>query len=155
MIASENPPRACPSPERLSAFHLGRLAGADLDAVAAHLDVCERCAAALDVLSDDGDPLLAELRRPTPSPDLSDSERARAAVLAERAVGQLGQYELLEKLGEGGMGQVFKARHLLLNRVVALKVIHREYVGWPAALQRFQRAMRALARLNHPGIVAA
>src|SRR5262249_49284795 len=48
-------------------------------------------------------------------------------------------YEILGSLGEGGMGQVFKARHLRLNRLVALKVIRPEQVADPNALRRFQR----------------
>src|SRR5437899_628681 len=47
-----------------------------------------------------------------------------------------GQYILLERLGEGGMGQVFKARHLHLHRIVALKLIRNEYVSHPEAIRR-------------------
>src|SRR5262245_27686663 len=49
----------------------------------------------------------------------------------------LGPYLLLERLGEGGMGQVFKARHQLMDRVVALKVIRKERLANPDAVQRF------------------
>ncbi len=70
------------------------------------------------------------------------------------AAGQsLGGYEILEPLGEGGMGRVFKARHGRLNRVVALKVIRTEQLANPNALRRFQREARAAARLAHPNIV--
>lgn len=62
-------------------------------------------------------------------------------------------YEILELLGEGGMGRVFKARQLHLDRIVALKVIHRERLAKPDGLHRFQREARALARLVHPNIV--
>jgi WD40 repeat protein/tRNA A-37 threonylcarbamoyl transferase component Bud32 len=65
----------------------------------------------------------------------------------------LGQYILLERLGEGGMGEVFKARHLRLDRLVALKVIRRERLGNPDTVNRFQREARAAARLAHPNIV--
>src|SRR5262245_37194628 len=51
---------------------------------------------------------------------------------------QLGPYLLLERLGEGGMGQVFKARHKNLGKVVALKVVRRDLVSNPTAIQRFQ-----------------
>jgi serine/threonine protein kinase len=67
----------------------------------------------------------------------------------------LGPYILLERLGEGGMGQVFKARQKLLNRVVALKVIRKECLNNPKVIQRFQREIRAAGQLSHPHIVRA
>src|SRR6516162_2231832 len=67
----------------------------------------------------------------------------------------LGSHILLERLGEGGMGQVFKARHKNLGRIVALKLIRKERVENPAAIQRFQREIRAVAALSHPHIVRA
>jgi WD40 repeat protein/serine/threonine protein kinase len=67
----------------------------------------------------------------------------------------LGDYRLLEMLGEGGMGQVFKARHARLGRLVALKTIPRDRVSDPVALARFDREVRAVANLSHPNIVTA
>ncbi len=67
----------------------------------------------------------------------------------------LGQYVLVDKLGEGGMGQVFKARHPVMNRVVALKVIRGECLAHPDAVNRFRREIQAAARLLHPNIVVA
>jgi serine/threonine protein kinase len=67
----------------------------------------------------------------------------------------LGSYVLLERLGEGGMGQVFKARNWKLGRVVALKVIRREFLTDPEVVQRFRREIRAVAQLGHPNIVLA
>src|SRR5262249_48065049 len=63
-------------------------------------------------------------------------------------------YEILECLGEGGMGRVFKARHRRLHRLVALKVIRNERLANPEAVRRFQREARVAARLTHPNIVA-
>jgi serine/threonine protein kinase len=67
----------------------------------------------------------------------------------------LGSYLLLERLGEGGMGQVFKARHRNLGRTVAVKLIRKERLDNPAAIKRFEREVRAAAALNHPNIVHA
>jgi predicted Ser/Thr protein kinase len=64
------------------------------------------------------------------------------------------QLEVLELLGQGGMGAVYKARQPGLDRVVALKILPREAAGEPAFAERFTREARALARLSHPNIVA-
>jgi formylglycine-generating enzyme required for sulfatase activity/serine/threonine protein kinase len=67
----------------------------------------------------------------------------------------LGQYILLARLGEGGMGQVFKARHGTLGRRVAVKLIRKERLANATAIRRFQREVRAAAQLDHPHIVRA
>lgn len=65
----------------------------------------------------------------------------------------LGSYLLIEPLGEGGMGQVFKALHRRINRLVALKIIRESLAADPEVIRRFQREARAAARLSHPNIV--
>jgi serine/threonine protein kinase len=67
----------------------------------------------------------------------------------------LGPYVLLERLGEGGMGQVYKARHQPMQRIVALKLIRKERLASPDAVARFHREVQAVAHLAHPNIVAA
>jgi serine/threonine protein kinase len=67
----------------------------------------------------------------------------------------LGNYVILEKLGAGGMGQVFKAMHRRMERVVVLKLLPPEMTQSPVAVERFQREVKAAARLSHPNIVAA
>jgi serine/threonine protein kinase len=67
----------------------------------------------------------------------------------------LGNYVLLEKLGAGGMGQVFKAMHRRMKRLVALKIISAAALQNPDAVRRFQREVEAAAKLSHPNIVAA
>ncbi len=61
--------------------------------------------------------------------------------------------EILERIGQGGMGIVYKARQKNLDRVVALKILPREAARDPAFAERFHREARTLARLNHPSIV--
>lgn len=67
----------------------------------------------------------------------------------------LGNYTLLEKIGAGGMGQVFKAKHNRMDRIVAVKLLPAEVSEDPRAIDRFEREMKAAAKLSHPNIVAA
>jgi serine/threonine-protein kinase len=67
----------------------------------------------------------------------------------------LGQYRILDQLGQGGMGRVFKAVHATMNRVVALKVLAPQLVDTDKAQALFNREMQAAARLHHPNIVTA
>lgn len=67
----------------------------------------------------------------------------------------LGQYRILDHLGRGGMGRVFKAEHMTMNRIVAIKVLAAHLTKTPKAQQMFQREVRAAARLVHPNIVTA
>jgi serine/threonine protein kinase len=67
----------------------------------------------------------------------------------------VGPYRIQERLGEGGMGEVFKARHARMERTVALKVISRDKLDNPTAVERFNREVKAVAQLTHPNIVCA
>lgn len=67
----------------------------------------------------------------------------------------LGKYKLIELLGRGGMGAVFLARHTMMNRPVALKVVSKQIAKDPAALDRFLTEARAIAALDDPNIVQA
>ena len=72
----------------------------------------------------------------------------------EELIGKaMNRYELTSLLGEGGMGAVFKARDLSLQRDVAVKVMHPRFAQQPKFRERFQQEARAAARLDHPGIV--
>ncbi|MFK7820380.1 MAG: protein kinase [Planctomycetaceae bacterium] len=71
------------------------------------------------------------------------------------AVREIGQYELLELLGRGGMGEVWKARQKKLNRIVAIKVLHPRISRDNDASARFEQEMRAVGALQHENIVQA
>jgi len=66
---------------------------------------------------------------------------------------RFGDYQILEELGAGGMGKVYRARDLTLERVVALKTLPEAHSKDPVFVQRFLKEARAAARLNHPNIV--
>jgi serine/threonine-protein kinase len=67
----------------------------------------------------------------------------------------LGQYRILERLGEGGMGQVYKARHQTMGRIVAIKVIRKDRLGNANLIRRFHREIQLAATLAHPNVVLA
>ena len=79
----------------------------------------------------------------------SETERTPGSLIGSR----LGDYQVLRKLGRGGMADVFAARQLSLGRDVALKVLRSEYARDKDYVERFRREARAAAKLNHPNIV--
>jgi serine/threonine protein kinase/Leucine-rich repeat (LRR) protein len=96
---------------------------------------------------------LREIGR-NPSPEtLARMGAERTA--ASPAPTQLGPYRLLEKLGQGGMGAVYKALHSHLEKVVALKILASEKIHSEQAVARFEREMKAVGKLDHPHIVRA
>ncbi|PQO47556.1 serine/threonine-protein kinase [Blastopirellula marina] len=68
---------------------------------------------------------------------------------------KLGRYVILDQIGKGGMGQVYRARHSRMGREVAIKVLAPEIMSKPNAIERFEREVRLVAKLHHENIVAA
>src|SRR5882672_2718796 len=66
---------------------------------------------------------------------------------------EVGGYEIISKIGQGGMGTVFKARQKSLDRIVALKILPPSIAKNTRYIERFQREARASAKLDHPNIV--
>ncbi len=155
MPALTHPPR-----DALAAFGRGALPPDELSAVAEHVSACADCCAVLRDCRDDsfvnllreaGTPADADNRTTASNPDLPPPALAfpdARSVLADHP-----QYKLLDQLGEGGMGVVFRAQHKVMGRVVALKVMAPHLTANPAAVARFRQEVKAAGRLNHPNIV--
>ncbi|GEM_PF-2144010 len=90
---------------------------------------------------------------PTLAPEAPPHLRTGPPPGDERAPRRLGKFVLLEELGSGGMGTVYKAFQTDLERVVALKALRGSVAAGSSVRERFQREARAVARLTHPGIV--
>lgn len=169
-------PSPCPSREELAALTLGTLTEEAWQTVADHVETCADCAAALKSLSDSsdsGDELIGRLRELKGSAEPTiDESRDSVGVgfgsdieFAEAAGDprtnrlppgtRLREYRLLERIGEGGMGTVYRAVHTRLERLVALKVLGGDRMHRPAAMTRFQREMKAVGQINHPNVVQA
>lgn len=116
--------------------------------------LCPNCLLKVDLRVDES--------QPQPEPSESESEQRQTAPYSGRFVppqpaelaSHFPQLEILELLGQGGMGAVYKARQPGLDRLVALKILPREIGADPAFAERFTREARALAKLSHPNIVA-
>ncbi len=160
----------CPDREVLGNYCVGRLSSEQWDEVATHIESCDDCQAELTTMENVGDTLLSALRKAGDEPCLREPlfevamdeairlpqhTAAPASQTGSFVPRMLGEYELVEELGRGGMGRVFKARHTKLDRIVALKILPRGRLDDSRAIQRFEREMRAIGRLNHPHVVHA
>jgi serine/threonine protein kinase/formylglycine-generating enzyme required for sulfatase activity len=171
---------ACPSREELLAYQTGTLPEDRAGVMVDHLVACPACQETVRVLNE-ADTFVAGLRAPAPvSPYAAEPEFQRAMALAlarAEAIAppmdtsepnevaesgnapvlpmELGEYRLVEKLGEGGMGAVYRAEHTRLKRQVAVKLLPKDSLQGSRAIARFSREMEAIGQLNHPNIVQA
>jgi WD40 repeat protein/tRNA A-37 threonylcarbamoyl transferase component Bud32 len=156
----------CLTPEELSAFQTGDLPESELDRVAEHLEHCPRCEAAARALDGCADGLVGLLRDHAPTVPLPPRAevshtlsalkvlaQARQAAPERRFPDRVGNYEVLGELGRGNMGVVYRARHVTLGRVVALKMLLDGEFADQERRARFQREAQAVAQLHHPNIV--
>ena len=163
---------SCPTQETLSDFLLGKLNGDELEDVGSHLVDCLQCLEAVQSLESQTDGLVESLRETLeedvqPQKPLSGKSSkvahqhnsvASGQIVAdkvEKPFERLGTYDLLEVIGRGGTGVVYRARHTRLKTIVAVKVLPAESLTRPDTLARFNREMAAIGQLVHPHIVQA
>lgn len=84
-----------------------------------------------------------------------DDDELLTPIKADNLIGTVlsGKYEILEKLGAGGMGLVYKAKHTLMKRLVAIKIMLPQLIASVSALKRFKQEAQAASSLNHPNIL--
>lgn len=148
-----------PSPTELTAFSLGQLPPDAASRVEEHVIDCHPCCETIVNHSSDDtfvDLLQKVEAESKPVSDIAASKSTRTnedgvpAPLLDHS-----RYKIEQLVGRGGMGRVYKARHRMMDRVVALKVIHQEWVRKQEAIDRFRREVKTAASLDHPNIVTA
>ncbi len=141
---------ACPNPAALQRFLDDELPEADAAPVQEHIDACASCQEALArLLGAFPDPL--DALAPAPRGSLSEQDTIPNASLGPPI--EVPGYEVLGELGRGGMGVVYRARELRLDRIVAIKVLLSGRHSSPKDRARFVHEAEAVAQLTHPHIV--
>ena len=153
---------AHPTAEQLNSFSMGILPPDEASVIEGHISQCDPCCDTLLQLSNE-DTFIDELRdakrllsesAATQHFDGTEGPGDGAHCIPEE-LNDHPRYQVECIVGRGGMGEVYKAEHRIMQRPVALKVINRRLINKPEAVDRFQREVRAAARLHHPNIVAA
>ena len=159
-------PWLCPSLEEMTAFNAGRIFNdARLRAIAEHLETCPACVDVLKSMPEDSRWIHTVANDDGSTVSLADEPQLRQALAWIEMIprrrsdspelSQIGDYQILEVLGRGGMGTVYKAWHPRLQRAVVLKTIREHSAMDPAAVEQFRREMAAVGRLDHPAVVKA
>ena len=168
----------CPDKQTLFGYMMGTISEGEAEIVDRHLASCQECERTAEALEGLSDTMITALRQPAGGDAFAEApecgqvlQKLRKLPIGNpgagsrpptvpptkkpRRVTRLGDYDLLKKLGQGGMGTVYKARHTRLKRVVALKVLPKNRLEDEVAVARFEREMEAVGRLDHPNIVRA
>lgn len=164
----------CPDPDELAAWLTDEMADAKL--IERHIETCANCQSTIrDLDSSHDDSVLDELRELAANSRSDEPELAVAVARARLAVAslsetfsqptgpataldlpcQLGKYELIEVLGHGGMGTVYRARHQRLGREFAVKVLNANRCHNSEAIARFLREQQSAGGIRHPNVVLA
>jgi serine/threonine protein kinase len=153
---------AHPSDEQLSHYGLGKLAGAANETVEAHITTCADCRQRVANLSADG--FVDRLKRAAQPEAMSGFEASQPPVEKSTvfsgddanipaALLTLSMYKDVRRLGHGGMGEIFLARNVHMDREEVLKVMSKSMLERSGAAARFRREIRSVGQLNHANIV--
>jgi hypothetical protein len=157
-------PTTHPTLHELAAFALGKLPDSQATLVAQHLEDCSLCAQTVhQTPADSFLGLLGQARSQTGSNSSLPAGRPLGQLSLQPSLGpdlppELAshpKFQVRRRLGQGGMGTVYHARHKIMDRDVALKVINPALLEHPSALPRFFAEVKAAAKLDHPNIVRA
>ena len=166
IVADEHPQHS-----QLIAYGQGRLEVPESEVIEQHLDDCRACCETLLNLQDDT--FMQRLRgaescefgsdtvsgqstgTDTTPPTATDRPPIEQPTNHPPALADQSRYEIAERIGQGGMGAVYRAKDTVMDRTVALKVVNPKLVANQEARQRFEQEVRAAARLSHPNIVTA
>jgi hypothetical protein len=145
-----------PTPGLIEAFARGRTDRARWKTIEQHVLTCPACARHLEALPEQTlNDFVREVLGEAGTPVLDGAPPATVAAEVPAELKDHPRYEVLRPIGSGGMGHVFLARHRLMDRQVALKVIQPTLLANAAAVERFRKEVRAAGRLLHPNIVTA
>lgn len=166
----------CPTQKQLKQFVVGKLDEKSITSIVGHLNQCEQCEASVSSFERESDALLEQIKLEPLALDDSESEGLRAAIdnshrsfrkiLKDAGLeadsgeipaqlSSLAEYKILSKLGEGGMGAVYKAQHRRLEKIVAIKTLRANRLANREQISRFEREMKAVGRLDHPNLIRA
>src|SRR5262245_59859229 len=133
--------QACPEASRIQSFLTSAI---EFDNITRHIQTCTQCQSLLE-------------GNTTPIPGVPPLLHLLAPGMIQVPSGtdlpQVPGYEVQKILGEGGMGVVYQARHLRLDRQVALKLLRAGAFNGPEGLRRFRTEAEAVARLQHPNVI--
>jgi anti-sigma factor RsiW len=161
----------CPTRDTLLSFTRGDLPDEEIEAVCDHLETCTGCEETVARFEGQSDTFIGQLQTPVVKSRFADEPEFDRAVAAAKAMarepvvtsdapadtapaeneslGRIGDYQLLARLGHGGMGTVYRALHTRLRRVVAVKVLATHRRHDPAVVERFAREIEAVGKLSH------
>jgi Protein kinase domain len=171
-MKNENIQLDCPKVQQLQRYLSGESSGPGFTALDEHIASCPSCQRKLESLDQNSDfitNMIADVNQ-RPPVDLgvglqksleqirnTQSQPIRAGVKppVTASITMIRDYRILESIGEGGMGCVYRAVHTRLNRPVAIKILRQDRVNSEEAISRFSREMLLVAKLEHPNIVRA